>query len=412
MALALALFGVATNALATPAALFGAGAASQAMGGTGVSFVSDDSAAYINPAGLSNAAKAFAFGVQAARFALTESPASTDSLNDESHALLFGVTVPLPFPDPVSDRLVLGLHVSSPGAAIARVAILNESRAQFPLLAPRADALNFNLALGAKLPWGLHVGVGSGLLASLDGKVAIDSGGDAARSVTDDELVLTAAPVIGIEYAPNDTWAFGLVWRSALQSTFDLNVTVENLGSLIVPPLHVTGLAGFDPSELNLEASHVLGAWRLALGVGHRAWSALHTLRDATVQCPPEARPCAALTEHELHLRDTWVPRLGVEHVQAFSAKTQLALRAGYFFEPTPVPAQRGTARVFDNARHALTAGYGVRFAAPVNLELQMSAQWHHLLPRDHALTEGARTVTTSSRGEIVGVCWTLGGEF
>src|SRR6187399_1578421 len=135
--LSLAVLGVATNARATPAALFGAGPASQALGGTGVSFASDDAAAYINPAGLPDATKAFAFGVQAARFALTQSPASADSLNDESHALLFGVTVPLPFPDPVGDRLVLGLNVSSPGAAIARVAISNESRAQFPLLAPR-----------------------------------------------------------------------------------------------------------------------------------------------------------------------------------------------------------------------------------------------------------------------------------
>jgi long-subunit fatty acid transport protein len=401
-------------AQATPAALFGAGPESQAQGATGVSYARGHASTYINPAGLSRVPrKAFAFGVQAVNFSLRAEPNQGATLNDEAHSILFGVTAPLPFPEPVADRVVLGLSVSSPGAAIARVAILNETRPQFPLLAPRADALNFNVGLGVRLPWGLRLGVGTGLLASLRGSIAIDSGGEAARSVTDDELVLTQAPVVGLEYAPNDALSVGLVLRGALESAFDLEVTVDNLGQLVVPPLNVTGVAGFDPSEVNLEGSYRWRSWHFAAGLGRRAWGQLDSLREATVRCPAEEPDCGAPGPHTLALRDTWVPRVALSRTRPLTRHTELQLRAGYFFEPSPLPAQTGSARVFDNPRHALTTGYAIRFRAPLPpIELQFAAQWHHLSARRHQVAQGGRNVELETGGQILAACWTVGGEF
>ena len=50
-----------------------------------------------------------------------------------------------------------------------------------------------------------------------------------------------------------------------------------------------------------------------------------------------------------------WDPRPGVT----------VHLRGGAFFEPSPAPAQTGTANRYDNARVALSLGYGLALAAP-----------------------------------------------
>jgi long-chain fatty acid transport protein len=49
----------------------------------------------------------------------------------------------------------------------------------------------------------------------------------------------------------------------------------------------------------------------------------------------------------------------GIEHRWEFP-HSAAALRAGYFFEPTPAPLQTGLSNVFDNDRHVATLGGGI----------------------------------------------------
>ncbi|HEX2731425.1 MAG TPA: outer membrane protein transport protein [Polyangiaceae bacterium] len=440
--LALALLVVVSSAQATPASIFGLGPESQALAGTGTSHQGGFAASYTNPAGLSREpTKQLELGFGAAIFTLNthnQSGVRDANLDDATRSLMFGLVAPLPLPSPLGDRLVLGLSVSSPGSDIARVQIANEARDQFPFLAPRADALNFNLGLGARLPWGLRVGVGSGVLASLRGTVALDSGASgttasgatasentasqsqtsdtaAARSVTDDELRLSFAPVVGLSYSPNAHLDFGAVYRGQLQSRFDLLVTVDNLGQLVVPPLHVTGLAGTDPAEQNLEASYHAsvaraGEWRVVLGLTHRQWQSVRRLRDATIQCPDTEPGCGALPAHELDLDDTWVPRL------AFAWKTMLTrgvseeLRAGYFFEPSPIASNSRKLHVYDNPRHALSVGYALQVKKSLALRTAFALQWHHLIGRANASTENGEQLSTG--GDILSTIWSVGVDF
>ncbi len=389
------------TAEASPSDLFGLGSRSQGMAATGASHETGFAATYLNPAMLSRTPqRRLALGAASTLMSLDATWATPDqapfqSLDDDTEALVFGVTAPLPLPAPVEDRLVLGLGVSTPGSTIARVDIAAPTQPRFPLVSSRAESLSFNLGVGARLSSELTVGVGTMLLASLEGSVALDAGGDGtARSLTDDQLVLTQAPLVGVAYSPTDELSAALVWHSELRSDFDMVVTVNDLGSLVIPDLNVVGLAQVDPAQLVAEASYRTESWTAAFGLAYKRWSNIDGFAGATVRCPAQRPDCDAPSSRSLGLRDIWVPRVALERAVKLPGATAL-IRAGYFYEPSPLPAASSDLRVFDNPRHALTAGYGLDLGnAPASVALGIAAQYHVLVEREHPTTP--TTVRTS----------------
>jgi len=71
------------------------------------------------------------------------------------------------------------------------------------------------------------------------------------------------------------------------------------------------------------------------------------------------------------HYHDIVIPRLGVELRLVESARRDLDLRAGYSFEPSPVPEQVGESNFIDNDKHTLSAGLGLTLR-----------HWTDILPR------------------------------
>jgi hypothetical protein len=61
------------------------------------------------------------------------------------------------------------------------------------------------------------------------------------------------------------------------------------------------------------------------------------------------------------------------------TALSSAALRAGYFYEPTPFPAARLPHAMFDNSRHVFTAGYGLTLIEPWPMQVDLGVQWHQL---------------------------------
>lgn len=387
---------------ASPAEQFGLGASSQSLAGTGSSYATGFAATFLNPAQLSaDPSRQLAIGLHAASFRLATSERSAGSLNDASQSLQLGVVAPLPFPEPLADRLVLGMGVSTAGSRIARVTILHETRAQFPLLARRADSLNANFGLGARLAEGIYAGVGAMLLAGLRGRVSIDAGTEdrSAESLTDDELLLTGAPTAGLAWA-SEGWRLGATYRAQLRASFDLLVTVENLDLVVLPPFHINGLTQIDPAQLSLEGAYDWDRWRFILAGTFKRWSAIDGFREATVRCPAEQPDCDALPSPKMDLSDTLVPRVALEYRLPLTPGAVAALRAGYFYEATPLAAQTQEARLLDNPRHVLSVGYGIALSDPLpRLSVSWAAQYHHLTERRHSVSPDAIT----SSGSIVG---------
>lgn len=404
-------------ASASPADLFGYGPRSQSLAGAGVSSELGPAAAYTNPAMLAAfPARRVSLGLHSAQFLMDpsgdlppEGDAHLGQFNDDADAIQFGLATPLDLPDPLSDRIGFGLAASTATHSIARVRILNESRPQFPFLGPRAEALNLSVGLGVRLPYDVHVGVGTLVLATLSGSVDVDGGGEdgSLKNITDDELELVAAPTFGVAFARDDGPSFGVVYRSELRSNVDLLVTVRNLGALTIPPMHVNGIAQVDPAQLAGEYSHAIAGWRLIAGATYRKWSSVSSFKAPTVQCPtaetsadPGAETAAESTDPsdevtplvdctppqgtQLRLRNTLTPRFAVERTLRVHSAAQASLRAGYFYEPSPLPSGVQPHRIMDNPRHVLSAGYEIALDHPLPaLRVALAVQWHHLVERD-----------------------------
>lgn len=387
--------GVTTQAWGSTSDLLGSGARSQAMAASGAAHLTGPSASYANPARLSAEPRnRFTFGVNATRFALElrdKNSPQTDNSNDATQAATFGLTLPLPLGERVSDRLVLGLALSTPGSTLVRVRILDPARAQFPLLAPRADTLNFNPGLGVRLPYGLSVGVGSMILASLYGAIDINAGASGSvSSVTDDELVLVQAPIVGLNWQASRELSLALVARGELRSEFDLKVRVQDLGNIVVPPLNISGLAQADPAQLQTELAYRFGPWLFATGGTFKHWSSFDQFKDATVSCPADEPDCSAPPATRFTMSNTLTPRLAAAYRVEITPTAVSEFRAGYFYEPSPLPIQRGPTQLFDSDRHAVTLGYGIALTSPWPLAVDFAVQHHSLAERQH--TRGVAT--------------------
>jgi long-chain fatty acid transport protein len=382
--------------VASPAKLFGQGARSQALGGTGVAHGGGQAAAYTNPAELArDPQRHFTLGYQVARFRL-RAPGVSGAREEGLGAFALGLEAPIPFGGVLEDRFALGLSVLAPYERITRGRILSPETPQFPLLADQSQSLNFALGLGANLLSGLRLGAGVLAQAELVGETLVRTEDDTVSTDADSELLLSFAPVLGVSYELSPALGLGLVYRGALASRFDQRLIVEDFGPLTLPELFVSGIAQYDPEELGAEIALLEGPWHLALGVSYERWSRFAGFAAPAVRCPAEDPDCDALGAVDIRAEDTVGARFGAQYQWALDGGVATQLRAGYAFSQSPLPAQRGDSNWFDNDRHTLTLGYGLevsRGALPLRLELAF--QHHFLAPRSHEKAATSRTVET-----------------
>jgi long-chain fatty acid transport protein len=248
------------------------------------------------------------------------------------------------------------------------------------LLSARAHALDLGLSLGARLSAAWFVGLGLRGLSGLEGNVRVANQNQPGGVEVD--LSLNLAPVAGVLFRPTSRDSFGLAFRGALSAPFEVEVADQGLPGIALPPLHIDGIAHYDPAEFAAEWAHGFGSTRAALGVTYQRWSAFSGWLGRTVSCPPEQPECAALGKEEVELSDTLSPRLGISHVLDLGS-ADLTLRAGYAFEASPLPEQTGSANRWDNARSIVTLGWGVSLL-DVPLGLNLVYQAHLLHERTH----------------------------
>ncbi len=421
-ALVLALAALAPDAVASPADLFGFGPASQAMGGTGAAVGRGFGTTFGNPALLSRShQRELSLGYQTARFSLhADGPNAPGRVSEEAlSATYIGAVLPVPFGGFLKDRLTLGLGVLTPRSLIVRARLLYPERPQFPVLADRAQSLDFNMGLGLDVGYGIRVGVGARALAELVGTVVVrtDASGNVGTSV-DDQLIATYAPIVGVEADLGKGWEAGLAWRGKLAAEFQVLVQVHDLGLLVIPDLNIAGVAQYDPSQLQAEVGKRLGPVTLAVGATYKHWSPFPGWARPTVTCPSSEPDCAALKPVPVGFHDTVVPRLGVDWTLPIGGKSVAHVRGGWFYEPSPAPEQTGASNYWDNDRHVFSVGYGVTLADPLPpLSIDVYYQQHLLVSRTHhkdasvdASNVGAPSVETGGSAQDMGLI--LGVQF
>lgn len=384
-------------ASASPEDVFGFGARSSALGATGAADAEGYEAVYANPALLSLARKrAITIGAATALFELS---AKNRMRHDPLHGSIIGATLPVPFGGFLKDRIAIGLGFFTPFDLVVRGRILYPEKLQFPI-ADRTQSVAVQAGIGIDLSHGFRIGGGFAALAALTGSVlvATDATGRIGTTV-DDTLVASYGPIIGASYDIGDSWRVGVTFRGKLEGRFDVGITVKDLGDLTVPPLNISGVAQYDPLQVAVEFARVKGPWRGAVGLTYKHWSAYPGLAKPTVRCPIvdpvtlkpfSAEPCNVTFPAPVGWRDTVVPRIGVERTFTPSPRVEMRARAGFFFEPTPAPAQTKQSNIFENARAAITFGYGIELGPEkARAVIDVFGQAQGLIPREHVKEKG-----------------------
>ncbi len=420
---------------ASPEDIFGFGARSAALGSTGAASAEGYEAVYANPALLTYAHDTkLTLGMMGADFELSTRHAGTSTRAREDRLLgsLIGATLPIPLGGVMKDRLTLGFGFFTPFNLIVRGHILYPETPQF-LLPDRSQSVAVQAGLGVDLSWwdgrrrseGLHVGGGFAALAALAGDVlvGVDGTGKIGSSVSD-SLIAAYAPTVGASMDIARGWRVGATFRGALVGRFDVQIVVKDLGAITVPPLQISGVAQYDPWQIQTELARTMGPLRGAISLTYKHWSAYPGPPEATVRCPTDpdtgkVDPCGALVPPAPHYHDTVVPRLGLEYEIDPRPGVAMRVRGGYAFEPTPSPKQRREPNLFDESRSVVTFGYGLAVAPPIltGLDIDFFGQVHVLHGRDHVKdasvapdNPGAPVTSTSgfvlSGGTQVGVAF------
>jgi long-chain fatty acid transport protein len=414
---------VSSPALASPEDLFGFGPRSPAMGGTGVASSQGWEATYTNPALLSLVHRNMVtLGLSGATFDVhadgPQLPGRVSVL--PSKGFIVGVEVPVPFGGVLRDRVATGFAFYTPTEVLVRGRILYPETPEFPLLPDRAQSLAVRLGVGADLGHGIRAGAGFAALANLVGTIAVANTGTISSRV-DDKLIATYAPTVGVAWdLPFDRaadgrprWRVGAMWRGSIGATFGVNVDASKLSTLNLPVFNIAGVAQYDPPEVALEAAHEQGGWTLAAGATWKHWGAYPGVFEPTILCPA-GQDCAALTPPQIAFSDTVVPRVGAERAIALPRGASVRLRAGFFYEPTPVPsslpaspaydlASQGLVNVptrfFDTSRYVVSLGGGVDLGEHAPLTVDFWAQLHMLASTSVQTCTGDSTPCTPDIG-------------
>ncbi|NUP09045.1 MAG: hypothetical protein HOW73_23590 [Polyangiaceae bacterium] len=354
---------------ASPQDVLGYGARSSAMAGAGVAFGEGFETVYTNPSLLSlSKNKELDFGFTGAVFQLeANGPLGTDGLA----AGVLGGVLPIPLPDPVGDRIVLGFGFYTPFDLVVRSRILYPETPQY-LLPDSVESIAAIVGLGVDIGWGIHVGGGFEALAALAGSVlvSVDASGQLG-AVVQDTLVANYAPIAGVSVDVPGGFRAGLTFRGSLEGRFDVRIDIKDLGQITVPPIFVSGTAQYDPLTVETEFARVTGPLRGAVAVGYRRWSAYPGLAEPTVRCPLDVNTfdiplCAALRPAAPNFSDTVIARGSVEYTLVPRTGVELDFRAGYAFESAPGPEQTGADNLFAEARSVIGLGIGTAIVEPI----------------------------------------------
>ena len=409
VAITTALAAAPRRAQASPLELFGFGARSPALAGTGVASSDTYEAVYLNPAGLARVpGKKATIGLVGGDFRLEMD--GEDTGTEPAQGLVIGGEVPLPLGGSMKDRVGFGFGFWIPAVALNRARSPYPGTPTFTLLENRSHVIALQLAAGVKVKERLDVGVGVIALAVLRGgiHVSTDSAGR-FTTTSEQQLLLRFAPVAGVRWKHSDRLDLGAVLRWVSRSDYDIAVTTD-IGDVVpiqLPPIRIAGNAQYDPLTVAVEA-----AWRVRpdlLWSGQlqwQHWSAfpLPTLNPVS-GTPPQEPP---------GFHDTVVPRASLEWTRDAGA-LRLAARTGASFHLSPAKEASGRQSFLDNHRVVGTVGVGLALPrSSVPLYLDAWFQHHYLIPRRHEKDAGAFDPgdeipfdVLESRGEVLvgGLC-------
>lgn len=393
---------IAAPAAASDLDQFGFGARPISMGGAFTALATDFTAAYYNPAGLAiSGGKDVGAGFSYAGYMLHFK--GDDGRFDRSterqqplSAFTLGVAGSLDADrESFFNRIALGLGLFFPARQIVGAeAQTGPGRPEFFLYGARRDKVGILPAVALRiLPIGgidqtLAIGAGATILADINGDFTFNLATAPASSVsTKLKLTYDVAPNVGIFWWPADWLSLGATYRGALGLKAQFDVVIDLDGDGVSDfPLDLEAITLYQPQQVAVGFAVDPAPWlTLALDVTWYNWS---KFEDPFITIEP------IVGQTDPNFKDIFVPRVGIE----LEPLGGLALRAGYFYEPSPVPKQDGKTTLVDNDKHVISFGVGWTYvttedryrreeeevkvekveARPFSIDLFF--QWHHFV--------------------------------
>jgi len=409
---------------------FGFGARPISMGGAFTALATDWTGAYYNPgAPAASGALSAGIGMSYADYNMRfDSAAGTADRETERVEPLTGITLGISAPlssdrSELLNRLTFTLGAFLPTRALVSASIETAPGSpQYYLYGLRRDKITFMPSMSVRiLPFDdagdgpvLSVGAGATILADLSGQFTFDLSATAARSVAADvTLPYDAAPNVGIYFWPVNWISMGVAYRGALslKADFDVQIVVDGTNLF---PLQLEAVTLYQPQQIQGGVAIDPVDWlTIAADVGWYNWAAYD---DVFITIRP------VVPQVDTGFKDIVIPRLGVElePVKGWTA------RAGYYYQPTPVPSQTGATNLIDLDKHVFSLGFGwtwwtegeriVRDAEGPRIEtvernpisIDAFVQWHHLIPDSVDKVPGSSPQTGDSY-DASGEIWNFG---
>jgi long-subunit fatty acid transport protein len=352
--------GIACPAAASTAEVYGLGPVSSAQAGAVAATVTDFSAVHYNPAGLVfSPTTAVGVGFIGVGSGL-QIQGDHVSLKNQSGPLVGG-RAPLPFGGILKDRLAFGFALYVPPATLLRIISRYPQEPFFPLYDNRSQRLIVMPGFAFRLHQRLGLGIAFNYFGSLSGAVQGATGASRAIEPRADEAVGGRVGVnAGVRW---DAWrglSVALTYRQQFSVPFSVTSDIQVAGSPISLAVKSAGL--YTPHELVFGAAYrPRPGTTLGVDVTYARWSQW----DGPYIHVTSKLPLAGDLVGELPdvpYSDIVTVHAGGEQRFALGRRLELAVRAGYGYDQSPIPRhQPGVTNLMDGDKHLLTFGVGGR---------------------------------------------------
>lgn len=380
-------------------------------------------ACYLNPAAMTFETRPLAGAGYLYADANLRATHAPDPEYDATQGLALGATIPLPFRGWLRNRIAFGVGFFFPNGVVLDLLVPYPTEPQYVLQQNAGRSLAAVSALSFLPVRGVAIGGGTQFYDNTSGQIdaTVDAAGRVDATVGE-ELTTTFSPIAGVilspaawfERIPDVRLAF--VFRDKFATTYEIPVN-SYIGDI---PLEVgiRATSLYTPRHYVIGLAHVAPRSRAEIDAIRFEWSKypdpnLDIQAEFTIPILPISFQDSRSIDPNFH--DTTSVRAGGEWTFALRDRWDARARAGYAWEPSPVPAQTGETNYLDGDRHVAAAGvaFGWRDTDGRASRVDLGGQYHAVVPRTFYKNSG---VDADNPGYpkigVGGALWAAGVSF
>ncbi|MGE4231887.1 MAG: OmpP1/FadL family transporter [Bacteriovoracia bacterium] len=404
--------------------LYGYGSKPSGLANTMLSASTESTAAFYNPALLSNTpglkasiGAAYMHHNFPSVHSVVVSNSATASVSgdlygdmDTDYLDYFGQIIGVSYTFSGLKNLSIGVTTSTPVTRLAYIDTGEPLAVEYFSYRSRIQRPQVYAGLGLKPLNNFMVGAGIAYATNMTATTSVYLSGSGA-SVSYQRFTTTVKPSVspyaGLAWAPKP-FATALVFRleNRAKVSIDTQATARFFGAVTELPLTINSSSSlyYDPMQATWSNSISLGEF---LFIGELDWLRYSKFEAPTLSLVDKGSitPLQQSVSVTPIMRDIFVPKVGIEKkFGSFSA------RIGYYYRQSPVSDNRGSGNLVDPAKHVGTAGVGYEFKAFGQVaRVDLHGQYHKLV-NQRVTKFGGNEVGTSGQSKVGSPGYDVGG--